>query len=86
MRENRGQVLGEVVSSAMNKTIAVVVERSVKHKKYGKFLKKSSTFKAHDATQLAKVGDRVVIAQCRPISKTKRWVLVEVVSKAGGDL
>ncbi|USN48987.1 MAG: 30S ribosomal protein S17 [Pseudobdellovibrionaceae bacterium] len=77
-RGRRNEVVGEVVSDKMDKTIAVQVFRKVKHKKYGKFIRRSSVFKAHDETNQAKVGDRVKIYETRPLSKTKRWMLAEI--------
>lgn len=83
--EGRGQrmeVVGEVVSDKMNKTISVLIYRLVRHKKYGKFMRRSSVFKAHDEKNVAKIGDTVRIYQTRPLSKTKRWALAEVVKAA----
>jgi len=76
------EVVGEVVSDKMNKTIAVQIFRLVRHKKYGKFIRRSSVFKAHDETNTAKVGDVVRIVHTRPLSKTKRWRLAEVLQRA----
>ena len=73
---------GLVVSNKMEKSIVVAVERKVKHPIYGKFLKKSSSFHAHDEENTAGIGDTVRIMETRPLSKTKRWRLVEVVEKA----
>ena len=81
-RKNRKVRIGTVTSSKMNKTITVMVERKVKHPIYGKFLKKSSSFHAHDEENTAGVGDTVRIMETRPLSKTKRWRLVEVIEKA----
>lgn len=78
-RGRKIEVVGEVVSTKMAKTISVLVFRMVRHKKYGKFLKKTSVFKAHDEEGLAKLGDVVRIHETRPMSKTKRWALSEVV-------
>ena len=77
-RGRKIEVVGEVVSTKMAKTISVLVFRMVRHKKYGKFLKKTSVFKAHDEKGIAKVGDKVKIHETRPMSKTKRWALSEV--------
>lgn len=74
------ELTGEVISNKMTKTISVEVTRLVKHPKYGKFVKKSSVFKAHDEKQECKVGDRVLIQESRPLSKTKRWTLVKKVT------
>tara|TARA_B110001454_G_scaffold16046_1_gene14361 strand:- start:9486 stop:9743 length:258 start_codon:yes stop_codon:yes gene_type:complete len=74
------ELTGEVVSTKMAKTISVLVTRLVKHPKYGKFVKKSSVFKAHDEKQECKVGEKVTIQESRPLSKTKRWTLVKKVT------
>ena len=66
----------------MNKTITVAVERKVKHPIYGKFVKKTTRFHAHDEKNECAIGDIVKIMESRPLSKTKRWRLVEVVEKA----
>lgn len=76
------EVVGEVISDKMDKTITVQVYRRVRHEKYGKFLKKTSVFKAHDEKNDAKLGDKVRIQMSRPLSKTKRWRLLEVVERA----
>jgi small subunit ribosomal protein S17 len=81
-RGGRIEVEGEVISDKMNKTISVLIYRLVRHKKYGKFMRRSSVFKAHDENNTAKIGDTVRIHQTRPLSKTKRWALTEVVKKA----
>ena len=73
---------GVVRSNKMDKTITVSVERKVKHPLYGKFVKKSTKFHAHDEKNECTVGDIVKIMETRPLSKTKRWRLVEVVEKA----
>jgi len=75
------EVVGEVISDKMNKTISVQVFRRVRHQKYGKYLKKTSVYKAHDEKNEAKTGDKVRIQMTRPLSKTKRWRLMEVVEK-----
>ncbi len=72
---------GVVLSNKMEKTIIVVVERKVKHPIYGKFVKKSTKFHAHDEKNECSIGDTVKIMETRPLSKTKRWRLVEVVEK-----
>ena len=84
-RGRRFEVVGEVVSDKMQKTISVMVRRNLMHKKYGKVVKRSSVFKAHDEKNEAKVGDRVLIVQSRPLSKTKRWKLVKVLEKASKE-
>ncbi len=82
-RGRRNEVIGEVVSDKMTKTIAVRVYRTVRHAKYSKFVKRSSIFKAHDEKNEAKNGDLVLIAASRPLSKTKRWSLVKIIQKVG---
>jgi small subunit ribosomal protein S17 len=79
-RGRRVELQGEVVANKMQKTISVLVYRTIKHDKYGKYVKKSSIIKAHDEKQEAKVGDTVVIFETRPLSKTKRWALSNVVN------
>ena len=74
-------LVGKVVSNKMDKTITVNVERKVKHPLYGKFVKKSTKFHAHDEKNECSIGDTVKIMESRPLSKTKRWRLVEVVEK-----
>lgn len=73
---------GRVVSSAMDKTITVLVERRVKHALYGKFLTRSTKIHAHDEANACSEGDLVRVEQCRPLSKSKSWRLIEVVEKA----
>ena len=73
--------IGVVTSNKMDKTITVAVERKVKHPIYGKFVKKTSKFHAHDEKNEASIGDLVRIMESRPLSKTKRWRLVEIVEK-----
>lgn len=73
---------GLVVSDAMDKTIVVLVERRVRHPLYGKEMKKSRKYHAHDEKNEAKIGDRVRISETRPLSRLKRWRLVEIVRKA----
>ena len=71
--------IGVVVSDKMNKTIVVSVETTFKHPKYGKFVKKRKKFYAHDELEKTKIGDTVRIVETRPLSKLKRWRLVEVI-------
>ena len=80
-RNLRKTRIGVVTSNKMTKTITVAVERKVKHPMYGKFLKKTSKFHAHDEKNECSIGDTVKIMESRPLSKTKRWRLVEVVEK-----
>ncbi|MCX6203137.1 MAG: 30S ribosomal protein S17 [Chitinophagaceae bacterium] len=81
-RNLRKTRIGVVTSDKMDKTITVAVERKVKHPIYGKFVKKTTKFHAHDEKQECTIGDVVKIMETRPLSKTKRWRLVEVVEKA----
>ena len=80
-RNLRKTKLGVVSSNRMDKTITISVERKVKHPLYGKFVKKSTKFHAHDEKNECSIGDTVKIMESRPLSKTKRWRLVEVVEK-----
>lgn len=78
----RKERVGRVISDKMQKSIVVAVERQIKHPIYGKFIKKTSTFHAHDERNEAHTGDLVRISETRPLSKTKRWRLVEIVQRA----
>ena len=80
-RNLRKTKIGVVTSNKMEKTITVAVERKVKHPIYGKFVKKTTKFHAHDDKNECSIGDVVKIMETRPLSKTKRWRLVEVVEK-----
>ena len=80
-RNLRKMRVGVVSSNKMDKTITVNVQRKVKHPLYGKFLKKTTKFHAHDEKNECSIGDTVKIMETRPMSKTKRWRLVEVVEK-----
>ncbi len=81
-RGRRKSKVGSVVSSKMNKSIVVSVERLVRHPLYRKYFRKTSKFMAHDEENQCQVGDTVKIVETRPLSKLKRWRLVEVVGKA----
>ena len=81
-RNLRKTRIGVVKSNKMAKTITVTVERKVKHPIYGKFVKKTTSFHAHDEKNECTIGDVVRIMETRPLSKTKRWRLVEVIEKA----
>jgi small subunit ribosomal protein S17 len=76
---------GKVVSSKMDKTIAVSVERLVKHPTYGKYIRRTTKLLAHDETNQCKEGDTVSIKPCRPMSRRKSWVLVSVVDRARAE-
>ena len=81
VRGNRKSRVGQVVSDVQNKTIVVEVERRTSHKRYKKVVKSRKRYAAHDETNQAKVGDVVRISETRPISKDKRWRLVEIISR-----
>lgn len=81
-RNLRKTRIGVVSSNKMDKTLVVAVERKVQHPIYGKFLKKTTKFHAHDEKNECSIGDTVRIMESRPLSKTKRWRLVEIVEKA----
>jgi small subunit ribosomal protein S17 len=76
---------GKVVSAKMNKTIAVSVERLVKHEMYGKFIRRTTKLLAHDDKGECKEGDTVTIKPCRPMSRRKSWILVSVVERARAE-
>ncbi|MBW1726989.1 MAG: 30S ribosomal protein S17 [Deltaproteobacteria bacterium] len=78
----RRQMVGTVVSGKMDKTVIVLVERLVKHKFYHKYVRRRSKFAAHDENNASRVGDKVLIIQSRPLSKTKRWRVSQIVEKA----
>jgi len=81
-RGSRKTRVGKVVSDAMDKTVTVAVESTIRHPLYKKTVKRTTKFKAHDEANEAKVGDTVQIAETRPLSKTKRWRVVEILEKA----
>jgi small subunit ribosomal protein S17 len=78
----RKKKVGRVVSDKMDKTIVVAVETKVRHPLYGKTMNRTTKFKAHDENNEAQINDRVLIMETRPLSKDKRWRLVEIVEKA----
>ena len=80
-RKLRKEKIGVVISNKMEKSVVVEVERKVKHPKYGKFVKKSSSFMVHDEKKECSEGDKVRIAETRPLSKNKCWRLVEIIEK-----
>ena len=82
MRERRKRLVGRVVSNKMDKTVVVKAERLQRHRLYGKVVKKSKKFKAHDAYDSCQVGDIVRIVESRPLSKEKRWIVEEIVERA----
>ncbi len=81
-RNLRKTRIGTVVSNAMEKSISVQVERRLRHPIYGKFVKKTKKFMAHDENNDCNVGDKVRIMEVRPMSKNKRWRLVEIIERA----
>lgn len=81
-RNARRTAEGVVTSSKMQKTITVVVERTYKHPKYMKYVRKRQKYHAHDEEGTARVGDRVEVVQCRPMSRLKRWRLVRIIERA----
>ncbi|MDA8123937.1 MAG: 30S ribosomal protein S17 [Deltaproteobacteria bacterium] len=81
-RSNKVSIKGVVVSSKMDKTIVVKVERLIKHAVFHKYMKRFVKYKAHDEQNLCKVGDKVLIIESRPLSREKRWRMVEILDKA----
>jgi small subunit ribosomal protein S17 len=81
-RNLRKERIGEVVSDKMNKSIVVAVKTKMKHPMYGKFVNKTSKFYAHDEENTCGVGDTIRIMETRPLSKTKKWRLVEIIERA----
>lgn len=75
--------IGQVVSNKMDKTVVVAVETRVQHKKYDKIMVRTQRYKAHDEENSCKEGDRVRISETRPLSKTKRWVVADILSSSG---
>ncbi len=82
MVENRKTRVGIVVSNKMDKTVVVAVETLVKHPKFSKYIKRTKRFFAHDANNECSIGDKVKIVETRPLSKNKRWRVIEVLKKA----
>jgi small subunit ribosomal protein S17 len=81
-RNLRKERVGKVVSNKMTKSITIAIDRKVKHPIYGKFMNKTTKFMAHDEKNEAGIGDTVRIMETRPLSKSKRWRLVEIIEKA----
>ena len=82
MSSVKKQIVGLVTSNKMDKTIKVLVERKLRHPIYGKFVKKSKKFTAHDEKNESNIGDLVKIQESRPLSKSKRWKLIEILERA----
>jgi small subunit ribosomal protein S17 len=82
--ENKTQrtIVGRVVSDKMDKTVSVAIERTIKHPVYGKYIRRTSKVRAHEAANECKPGDRVAIAECKPVSKNKSWSVVNVIERA----
>jgi small subunit ribosomal protein S17 len=81
-RGSKRQVFGTVVSNKMDKTVTVQVERLVKHRLYKKYVRRRSKFAAHDGQNACQIGDKVIITESRPLSRTKRWRVSKIVEKA----
>ena len=81
-RTQRKTRTGFVVGDKMDKTVVVSIERTVRHRLYGKIYTRNSKLQAHDEANEAKVGDKVIVAETRPLSKTKRWRVVEILERA----
>lgn len=82
VRGHRKVRIGRVISNKMEKTITVAVERKVQHPLYGKYIRKTSKLYAHDEGRIANIGDLVKVMETRPLSKLKRWRLIEIIEKA----
>jgi small subunit ribosomal protein S17 len=82
LRGTKRQMTGTVVSNKADKTVTVLVERLVKHKMYHKFMRRRTKFAAHDDRNDCRIGDRVMITESRPLSKSKRWRVIKIVEKA----
>lgn len=81
-RNSRKEIIGKVTSSKMDKSVVVAIERRIKHPLYGKFVKKTKKYVAHDENNECSLGDIVQLMETRPLSKSKRWRLVKIVEKA----
>jgi len=78
----KGEIVGTVVSNKMTKSVVVTVERQVRDQVYGKQVRRTSRFMAHDEASAAKIGDRVALVESRPLSRKKRWVVTRIVERA----
>ncbi len=81
-KKTQRTIVGRVVSDKMDKTVSVAIERTIKHPVYGKYIRRTSKVMAHDAANECKSGDRVAIAECKPVSKNKSWSVVNVIERA----
>ena len=79
---SKGEIIGKVVSNKMTKSVVITVERQVRDDVYGKQIRRTSRFMAHDEESAAKVGDRVAVVPSRPLSRRKRWVVTRIVERA----
>jgi len=86
VRERRKRLVGRVVSDKMDKTVVVRVERLVRHPRYGKVLRRTKKYKAHDEGNVCRVGDVVRIVESRPLSREKRWVVEEILKRTGAGV
>ncbi len=86
MRGKRKTEVGTVISDKMDKTVVVRVERLVQHPKYKKYIKRYTKYKAHDEKNECRVGDKVLIIETRPLSKTKRWRVMQILEKAAEEV
>ena len=84
-KKTQRTITGRVVSNKMDKTVSVAIERKIKHPVYGKYIRRTTKVLAHDAENACKAGDRVAIAECRPVSKNKSWSVVDVLERAAGQ-
>ena len=82
----RKKMLGSVVSNSMDKTVVVLVERLTKHKTYKKYIRKRAKYMAHDPKNECQVGDKVRVVESRPLSKRKRWKVLEIVKKSDSEI
>jgi small subunit ribosomal protein S17 len=81
-KKNQKTKIGVVVSNTMDKSVVVNTERMIRHKLYGKFMRRNVKYMAHDPENSCDIGDRVLIEECRPLSKKKRWKVREIIEKA----
>jgi small subunit ribosomal protein S17 len=79
---HKKQLVGTVVSNSMDKSVTVVVRRQIKHPQYQKFVRREKKYMAHDSQNECEVGDQVMIQECRPLSKSKRWTVAKTITKA----
>jgi small subunit ribosomal protein S17 len=85
-KSNKKRLVGNVVSDKMDKTVVVSVERRVRHSRYGKVVRRVKKYKAHDEQNACQIGDMVRIVESRPLSREKRWVVEQIIRRAGGQV